>query len=121
MLTNIFELVVGANQFLSLSLEVRTAIYVGGNHTFISDPGVYSLATVTIQEHATLSFDASQSMQPAKMSVGRLQVDYGGSIHIHSLELEGNELVLHPGSSIDLIGGGGTVHEGPGDGFVSTA
>ena len=104
-MTNLFDVIVGAEQVLSLSLEARLATYVGGEYTFISERGLFRLASVMIQEHGTLAFESPDIQQPAKMSLGRLEVDYGGAINVHSLLLEGNELLLHPGSSIDATGG----------------
>ncbi|XP_071498054.1 uncharacterized protein [Diadema antillarum] len=121
-LTNMFELIVGPSQTLSLSPLARTAVNVGGEYTFISERGVYNLASLVIQEHAVLSFDTSVAAdRPARLSVGQLQVDYGGVLRVPSLILEGNEIALHPGGSIDLTGGSGSFSmEGPGAGANGT-
>ena len=110
-------MVVASHQEVTLSSEGRTALFIDGTYTYISDRGAYKLALLSVSDYASLTFGKSPNrtkLQPH--SIGLLDVEFSGVIHAEELYLQGNEVVLQPGSTIQLSGGGSSAMEGPGAG-----
>ena len=110
-------MIIASNQQVTMSSVGRTALYVDGNYTYISEPGAYKLASLTLKDHATVNFQKSSVKNLTDpISIGTLELNYGGVVNAAILHLVGNELILHAGSTIQLSGGGDGAAEGQGAG-----
>ncbi len=112
MLTNLRDIVIAAYQEVSFSNFTRTAGFVDGAHDFISEPGAYRFATFTVENHAQVTLASSAHT----LLLGQLELFYGAQVQGGQLFVESNEIWLHPGSVLNLTGGGYSAGSGPGAG-----
>ncbi len=110
-------MIIAPNQKVTMSSVGRTALYVDGNYTYISEPGAYKLASLTVKDQATVNFQKPadrNSVNP--VSIGTLELSYGGVVNTAIFHLVGNEVILHAGSTIQMSGGGDVAGQGKGAG-----
>lgn len=116
-LTNLQDLVVAPYKSLVLSPLARTALFVDGSYQFSSPRGAYKLSSITLQHHATLILsEGYQTEEPLAISL--LELDYGSIMTAYNLMISGSDMVLNPGSTLNLQGGGYQPREGPGAGIA---
>ena len=111
-MTNLHEVVIASHQHVQFSSDTRTATFVDGQYKVISDRGAYRFSAFTIQDYGEVVFDSGNM----KLSLGALEMFYRSRLISKQLLLESNEIVLHPGSVMDLSGGGYEANQGPGAG-----
>lgn len=113
---------VSSYQDLTLSADARTGICcdVNGNHTSLSKKGEYSFSKFVLESYATVTFEKHPSSLKT-IRFAELELHYGANLTGDSLDIEANEITLHPGSMLTLQGGGFKTDLGPGAGsLVST-
>ncbi|XP_077861760.1 LOW QUALITY PROTEIN: uncharacterized protein LOC100369350 [Saccoglossus kowalevskii] len=116
-LTNVFDLSVAAYQTIVFSQLGKTALFRGGEYTYISEPGAYKLTYLTLGEHSTVQFEGVADPTNAKvLSIGTIEAKYGSVLTGRSLKVIANDIILHAGSTVDLNGQGYDADEGPGFG-----
>ncbi|PIK33356.1 hypothetical protein BSL78_29829 [Apostichopus japonicus] len=100
-LTNLQDLVVAPYKSLVLSPLARTALFVDGSYQFSSPRGAYKLSSITLQHHATLILsEGYQTEEPLAISL--LELDYGSIMTAYNLMISGSDMVLNPGSTLNL-------------------
>lgn len=114
MLTNVRDMVIAPYQQAAFSTKTKTASYRNGAYQFITESGAYRFATFVIQDHATVKFQATGNV----LSLGFLELHYGAVLYGERLLLESNDVILHPGSVMNLTGGGYAAGTGPGAGSM---
>lgn len=55
------------------------------------------------------------------LTLGTLEIDCGAVLNSQTLLLQSNNIILHPGSTLDLSGEGHTAGQGPGAGSTVSA
>ena len=114
-LTGILDMVIGDNRRVSFSASTRTARYIDGQYTFITNRGEYRFSSLRIKNGAFLTFDNSK-LKKVPFTVGRLELNFGAVLQVSWLELKASDVVIHSGAVLDLSGQGHEHEEGPGAG-----
>lgn len=83
-----------------------------GHYVFLSQPGAYRFARLTVKDHARVRFAASER----PLQLGELEVQYGAVVWGHTLRLQSNGVIIRPGGLLELSGGGQGAGLGPGAG-----
>ena len=65
-----------------------------------------------MKDHAVVEFEASDKT----LSLSYLELSYGAVLYGERLAMTSNEILLHPGSTLNLTGGGHGHEEGLGHG-----
>lgn len=119
LLTNINSLTISSHQKLTLSPNLRTGACCNdnGDHTFITNPGEYVFAKFTLESYSEVTFEKDPSTLK-EINFAVLELHYGSKLTGESLDIAVNELVLHPGSTLTLQGGGHAAETGPGSGHM---
>lgn len=117
LLTNIKSLTISSHQKLTLSPNLRTGACCNdnGDHTFVTNPGEYVFAKFTLESYAEVTFQKDASTLK-EINFAVLELHYGSKLIGEGLDIAVNELVLHPGSTLTLQGGGYPADTGPGSG-----
>ena len=105
-------MVIAPHQTAVFSTKTRTASLQDGVYTFLSEPGAYRFATFTMKDHAAVVFAASDKY----LQLGSLELHYGAVLYGQRLLIESNDVIVRPGATVDLTGGGHAADTGPGAG-----
>ena len=100
-----------------MSKTARTGICCGsdGLHRSLTEKGEYSFSNFTIESWAEGTFENDPDhMKGINFAV--LELHYGSVLHGESLNITSNMVILHPGSTIDMQGGGYIAEKGLGGG-----
>ncbi|VDI26438.1 Hypothetical predicted protein [Mytilus galloprovincialis] len=111
-LTNIQTLIVSSGQVATFSKMTRTATYKDGVLT-AQEVGAYRFAKFIIKDYATVTFETTGKV----LQLTILELHYGSTLKGERILLQSNEILLQPGSTIDLSGGGYDSEQGPGKGL----
>ncbi|XP_078490748.1 uncharacterized protein LOC100179046 isoform X2 [Ciona intestinalis] len=118
LIINVFELVVSSGQSVVFSSDGRTGTFIDGEYCVLTEPGKYSFTTLTIKDNAYVKFLSGENTGlDNPMSIGKLEIFYGGRLVGETLAIQGNEVVLHAGSHISVDDGGYKAQRGPGQGL----
>lgn len=90
----------------------RTATYKDGVLT-AQEVGAYRFAKFIIKDYATVTFETTGKV----LQLTILELHYGSTLKGERILLQSNEILLQPGSTIDLSGGGYDSEQGPGKGL----
>ncbi|KAL5010959.1 hypothetical protein ScPMuIL_013264 [Solemya velum] len=116
-LTNIAHLTIPPYKNVIFSSNARTAKFVGGVYEYKFEKGQYKFTSFSIRDHATVRFETTGNT----LELGTLDLHYGSVLFGEELDLECNYISLHPGSTLDLVGGGFPSGVGPGHGGQSSS
>lgn len=88
-----------------------------GKHTSLSEKGEYTFFKFILESYSQVTFEKDPStLKMIKFAV--LELHYGSTLTGKSLDIQSNEIILHPGSTLKLQGGGYTSEQGPGAGSM---
>lgn len=114
-LTGILDMIIGENRRVSFASSTRTARYIDGQYTFITNRGEYRFSSLRIKNGAFLTFDNAK-LKRVPFTVGKLEINFGGVLQSSWLELRASDVVIHPGAILDLSGQGHESEKGLGAG-----
>lgn len=114
-LTGILDMIIGENRKVSFSSSARTARYIDGQYTFITNRGEYRFSSLRIKNGAFLTFDNSRLKQ-VPLTVGRLELNFGAILQSSFLDVKASNVIVHSGAVLDLSGQGHESEKGPGAG-----
>lgn len=106
-LSNIQSLIISANQQLTLSPYARTGLCCNenGTHRSLTGKGEYSFFKFILKNYAQVTFEKDPStLKAIKFAI--LELQYGSTLIGRSLNITANEVILHPGATLKLQGGG---------------
>ena len=112
MLTNILHIIIAPYQVAKFSEVTRTATFIDGSYVEKSLPGAYKFTSFILMDHAQVQFAPSD----AELALTHLELHYGSVLYAWKLVCVSNNIILHPGSTMDLTGGGFIHETGPGAG-----
>lgn len=70
-------------------------------------------SSLTVKDHATVTLEGSDQ----RLSIGTVEIQFAGTLKGEkTLLMDSNEVILQPGSYMDLSGGGYGPGDGPGKG-----
>ncbi|WAR26297.1 TENX-like protein [Mya arenaria] len=118
-LSNIQNLIISSYQKVTLSANARTGVCCdsAGQHTSLTEKGEYSFSKFTLESFAEVVFEKDPSSLKGIQFV-ELELQYGAVLRGESLDIKATSLLLHPGSTLTLNGGGYMAESGPGAGAM---
>ena len=114
-ITGVIDMIIGEGRRTVLSNSARTALYVDGNYTFISERGEYKFASLLLKSNAIVSFEKSE-MKEVPLVFGTLELRYGSVLQGSWLSIQAVSILVHSGAKIDLTGKGNPGGRGDGKG-----
>ena len=114
-LTGILDMIIGENRRVIFSASARTARYIDGKYTFITNRGEYRFSSLRIKNGAFFSFENAR-LKKVPLTVGRLEVNFGATMQGSWLDIKASDVIIHSGATIDLSAQGHESDEGPGAG-----
>lgn len=114
-LTGILDMIIGENRKVSFSASARTARFIDGKYTFITNRGEYRFSSLRVKNGAFFSFEDAK-LKKVPLTVGRLEVNFGAVIQGSWLDIKASDVIIHPGATLDLSAQGHESDKGPGAG-----
>lgn len=114
-LTGILDMIIGENRKVTFSSSARTARYIDGQYTFITDRGEYRFSSLRVKNGAFFSFEEAR-LKKVPLTVGRLEVNFGAIVQGSWLDIQASDVIIHPGATLDLSAQGHESDKGPGAG-----
>lgn len=117
-ITGVLDMIIGEGRRTVLSASARTALYVDGNYTFISNRGEYKFASLLLKSNAIVSFEKSD-MTEVPLVFATLELRYGSVLQGRWLNIQAVSIVVHSGAKIDLAERGHPGGRGEGRGVYN--
>ena len=114
-LTGILDMIIGENRRVSFSSSARTARYIDGQYTFITNRGEYRFSSLRIKNGAFLTFDDAK-LKRVPLTTGRLELNFGAILQASWLNIKASDVIIHSGAVLDLSAQGHESEKGPGAG-----
>ena len=114
-LTGILDMIIGENRRASLSSSARTARYIDGQYTFITNRGEYRFSSLRIKNGAFFTFEDSK-LKRVPLTVGGLELNFGAILQASWLDIQASDVIVHSGAVLDLSAQGHGSERGPGAG-----
>lgn len=114
-LTGVLEMIIGVNRKTQFSSSARTARFVDGKYTYITDRGSYQFSALKIKRLAKLSFENTR-LKRVPMTVGSLELNHGAVLQGSWMDIRATTILVNSGAKIDLAGQGHVSESGPGSG-----
>ena len=119
-LTGILDMIIGANRRTQFSASARTARFIDGKYTFITNRGEYRFSSLFIKNNAVLTFEDAR-LKKIPLTVGNLELGFGAVLQGSWLSIRASDVTVHSGGKIELSGQGYGSGKGTGaGGLVST-
>lgn len=115
-ITGVLDMIIGEGRRTVLSSSARTAHYVDGNYTFISNRGEYKFASLLLKSNAIVSFEKSD-MTEVPLVFATLELRYGSVLQGSWLNIQAVSILVHSGAKIDLAERGHSGGRGDGRGI----
>ena len=100
-ITGVLDMIIGEGRRTVLSSSARTALYVDGNYTFISNRGEYKFASLLLKSNAVVSFEKSD-MTEVPLVFATLELRYGSVLQGSWLNIQAVSILVHSGAKMDL-------------------
>ncbi|KAH3880029.1 hypothetical protein DPMN_003941 [Dreissena polymorpha] len=98
-------------------MRTGTCCNAYGDHTALTASGEYAFTKFTLENYAEVVLEkGANSLKHIRFV--ELELQYGSLLKGKSLDMEANSLILHPGSTLSLEGGGYVAQSGPGAGLM---
>ena len=114
-LTGILDMIIGENRKASFSPSARTARYIDGQYTFITNRGEYRFSSLRIKNSAFFTFE-NANLKRVPLTVGRLELNFGAILQASWLVIKASDVIIHSGAVLDLSAQGHDSENGPGAG-----
>ena len=114
-LTGILDMIIGENRKVAISASARTARFIDGKYTFITNRGEYRFSSLRIKNGASFSFENAR-LKKVPLTVGRLEVNFGAVVQGSWLDIKASDVIIHSGATLDLSAQGYASEKGPGAG-----
>ncbi|KAK3755993.1 hypothetical protein QZH41_003346 [Actinostola sp. cb2023] len=114
-LTGVLDMIIDVNRKTQFSASARTARFIDGKYTYITNRGEYQFSTLKIKRLAMLSFENAR-LKKIPLTVGTLELNYGAVLQGSWMDIRASSIEVNSGALIDLSGYGNVNEAGPGAG-----
>lgn len=114
-LTGVLDMIIDVNRKTQFSATARTARFIDGKYTHITNRGEYQFSTLKIKRLAKLSFENAR-LKKIPLTVGSLELNYGAILQGSWMDIRASSVTVNSGALIDLSGQGQLSESGPGAG-----
>ena len=114
-LTGVLDMVIGDAKTFEFSPSARTARYIDGKYTFITERGQYRFSSLRVKNNGLLFFGNSK-LREVPLTLGKLELNFGAVLRGSWLHIKASDVIIHPGATMDLSGQGHGSENGTGAG-----